>query len=45
LGITPESREKATGVTYHEELVAFARANYKFLGLVEKAFAEYVSSA
>ena len=39
LGINPESREKA--ITYNEELTALARANTKFLGLVEKSFAEY----
>lgn len=39
LGINPESREKA--ITYNEELIALARANTKFLGLVEKSFAEY----
>lgn len=42
LGITPESREKVSAVSYHEELVAFAKANSKFLGVVEKALAEYV---
>lgn len=38
LGISPEGREKA--VTYNEELMAFAKANVKFLALVEKSFAE-----
>ena len=42
LGITPESREKTSAVSYHDELAAFARANGKFLGLVEKTLAEYV---
>lgn len=44
LGITPESREKVSAVSYHEELVAFAKANSKFLGVVEKALAEFVNS-
>lgn len=42
LGINAESREKAANVTYHDELVAFARINAKFLGVVEKALAECV---
>jgi transcriptional repressor NF-X1 len=41
LGITPG--EKVTAVTYHEDLVTFAKADHKFLGLVEKAFVEYAS--
>ena len=44
MGITPESREKVSAVSYHEELVAFAKSNYKFLGVVEKALAEYVTA-
>ncbi|GLB39230.1 putative R3H domain containing protein [Lyophyllum shimeji] len=44
LGITPESREKVAAVTYHEELVSFARANLKFVGVVEKAFEEFVTT-
>ena len=43
LGITPESREKVSAVSYHEELVASAKSNHKFLGVVEKALAEYVT--
>ena len=39
LGISPENRDKA--ITYHEGLTAFAKANVKFLALVEKSFAEY----
>lgn len=39
LGISGENREKA--VTYNDELTTFARANVKFLGLVEKSFSEY----
>jgi transcriptional repressor NF-X1 len=40
LGINPEVRNKS--VTYGDELTAFARANVKFIVLVEKSFAEYV---
>ena len=40
LGINPEVRNKS--VTYSDELTAFARANVKFIVLVEKSFAEYV---
>jgi transcriptional repressor NF-X1 len=42
LGISTEGREKP--VTYHDELITFARSNAKFLGLVEKSFAEFVLS-
>lgn len=42
LGITPESRGKVSVVSYHEELITFAKANPKFLGIVEKALAECV---
>lgn len=42
LRINPASREKATATSYHAELTAFAQANIKFLGIVEKAFAEYI---
>jgi transcriptional repressor NF-X1 len=42
LGINAMSREKVASASYHEELVTFAQANLKFLGIVEKAFAEYV---
>ncbi|KZP23527.1 hypothetical protein FIBSPDRAFT_910249 [Athelia psychrophila] len=43
LGIsTDASREK--GVTYNDDVMVFARANGKFLGLVEKTFAEFVTA-
>ncbi|KAF5350789.1 hypothetical protein D9758_010328 [Tetrapyrgos nigripes] len=32
-------------VVYHDELVAFGRGNGKFLGVVEKAFADFVTSS
>ena len=40
LGINPETKEKP--VSYSDGLAAFGRMNVKFLGLVEKSFAEYV---
>ena len=46
LGISQEGRESNgnsvfnKSVVYSEELVGFARGNLKFLGLVEKTFAE-----
>lgn len=40
LGINTEAREKAGNVAYSDELSNFARANSKFIPLVEKAFAE-----
>jgi transcriptional repressor NF-X1 len=41
LGISPEKREGLQAkVAYNNDLVAFARANGKFVGLVEKTFAE-----
>ncbi|KAF7969608.1 hypothetical protein HWV62_26851 [Athelia sp. TMB] len=44
LGIsTDASREK--NVTYNDEVTLFARANAKFVGLVEKTFADFVTSA
>ena len=39
LGINTEGKNPA-GATYNGELVGFARANSKFLSIVEKAFAE-----
>ncbi|KII84629.1 hypothetical protein PLICRDRAFT_117694 [Plicaturopsis crispa FD-325 SS-3] len=42
LGISTQSREKA--VTWDDELTAFARANVKFLSLVEKTFADFIAS-
>ncbi|KAF8651138.1 hypothetical protein AX16_004861 [Volvariella volvacea WC 439] len=52
LGINPEARKSggvggaagAGGVTYSDDLVSFARVNGKFLGIVEKAFTEFVNS-
>lgn len=44
LGIAPGSASDRAGakalVTYSEELVAYARANAKFCGVVEKSFSE-----
>jgi hypothetical protein len=40
LGIDIEAREIAHNVAYNEALLSFARANGKFLTLVEKSFAE-----
>ncbi|KAF8629368.1 hypothetical protein AX17_005664 [Amanita inopinata Kibby_2008] len=50
LGITAETRERAGKgmaggqVVYPEEVVAFAKANWKFVPLVEKALADFVTS-
>ncbi|OAX40568.1 hypothetical protein K503DRAFT_687258 [Rhizopogon vinicolor AM-OR11-026] len=44
LGISPEKRDSMTKVTYNEDLTTFARTNGKFLALVEKTFADFVSS-
>ncbi|KAJ7057853.1 hypothetical protein C8F01DRAFT_325430 [Mycena amicta] len=44
LGITPESREKFGEVVWNDEIKAFARANARFVAVVEKAFAEFVAS-
>ncbi|KAI0360572.1 hypothetical protein OH77DRAFT_1470646 [Trametes cingulata] len=46
LGINPEQRaeSKMTQVTYHDEVVAFARANPKFCAIVEKSFADFLAS-
>jgi transcriptional repressor NF-X1 len=41
LGISSEKTEK-NKATYRDELIAFARANSKFLPVVEKSLAEYV---
>lgn len=44
LGISPDMQNKALAtVTYNDEIVAFARANAKFLPIVEKAFGECVA--
>lgn len=43
LGISPETQNKASATaTYNDDVVAFARANSKFLPIVERAFAECV---
>ncbi|PPR05076.1 hypothetical protein CVT24_010263 [Panaeolus cyanescens] len=43
LGIAPEKRDASGGhVQYNDELVGFARANMRFVGVVEKAFKEFV---
>ncbi|KAL0568229.1 FKBP12-associated protein, partial [Marasmius crinis-equi] len=45
LGIKAEGRGNAgSEATYNDELVAFAKTNMKFLGLVETTFAEFVNS-
>ncbi|KAI9510184.1 hypothetical protein F5148DRAFT_1181382 [Russula earlei] len=44
LGINPDIQKMQGTVVYSDELVAFARHNAKFVGLVEKTFAEFVSS-
>lgn len=44
LGISSEKTER-NKATYRDELVAFARANSKFVPIVEKSLAEYVVSS
>ena len=45
LGINPDAnRGDRNAAVYSDEVVAFARANSKFLPTVEKAFAEFVTS-
>lgn len=45
LGISPEKREGLQAkVTYNDDLVTFARVNGKFVGLVEKTFADFITS-
>ncbi|KAH9918761.1 uncharacterized protein BXZ73DRAFT_52831 [Epithele typhae] len=45
LGINPERAEgRSAQVTYSEDLISFARANGKFCTLVEKTFADFLSS-
>jgi len=45
LGINTEAKEKTSAnAVYSDEITSFARANAKFLAVVEKAFAEYVST-
>lgn len=41
LGIDPSAKDKDK-VVYNDDVVAFARANSRFVPTVEKAFAEYV---
>ncbi|KAH6909611.1 shuttle craft protein [Coprinopsis sp. MPI-PUGE-AT-0042] len=43
LGINPQDKDK-DNVVYNDDLVGFARANSKFLPIVEKAFADFVKS-
>ena len=42
LGISTNDAAKADKVEYKDEVVAFGRANPKFVALVEKTFKEYV---
>jgi len=44
LGINPDTHKTNRNVVYADELVAFARHNAKFVELVEKTFADFVSS-
>ncbi|KAG2003340.1 shuttle craft protein [Coprinopsis cinerea AmutBmut pab1-1] len=44
LGINPDKDKEAARVSYSDEVVAFARANMKFVPVVEKAFADFVNS-
>lgn len=44
LGIRTDVKDKAGGVAYHEQVVVFGRGNVKFVQVVEKAFAEFISS-
>ncbi|KAF8189869.1 hypothetical protein K438DRAFT_1538416, partial [Mycena galopus ATCC 62051] len=44
LGISHESRERGPAVVWPVEVLAFGRANGKFVGVVEKAFADFVAS-
>ncbi|KAG2352299.1 hypothetical protein BDR07DRAFT_884739 [Suillus spraguei] len=45
LGISPEKREGLQAkVTYNDDLMTLARANGKFVGLVEKTFADFITS-
>ncbi|KAH9477552.1 FKBP12-associated protein 1-like protein [Psilocybe cubensis] len=45
LGINMDGRDKpGTAATYADDVVAFARANMKFLPIVERAFADFVTS-
>nr|GAT42730.1 predicted protein [Mycena chlorophos] len=44
LGITAESRDKLAEVTWSDEVKAFGKVNGRFVGVVEKAFADFVNS-
>ncbi|KAJ7910620.1 hypothetical protein B0H13DRAFT_2251237 [Mycena leptocephala] len=44
LGISQESRERGPAVVWPDEVLAFGRANPKFVSVVEKAFADFVAS-
>ncbi|KAJ7136015.1 hypothetical protein C8R44DRAFT_609441 [Mycena epipterygia] len=44
LGISQETRDHGLAVTWPDEVLSFARANPKFVGIVEKAFADFVTS-
>ncbi|KAF4616864.1 hypothetical protein D9613_008216 [Agrocybe pediades] len=46
LGISKDGNgtSEKGGVVYNEELVAFGRANAKFVGVVERAFADFITS-
>ncbi|KAJ7912584.1 hypothetical protein B0H13DRAFT_2250977 [Mycena leptocephala] len=44
LGISQESRECGPAVVWPDEVLAFGHANSKFVGVVEKAFADFVAS-
>ncbi|KAI9063381.1 hypothetical protein FKP32DRAFT_707113 [Trametes sanguinea] len=45
LGINPDKADsKLNQVTYHDDLVAFARANPKFCSIVEKSFSDFLAS-
>ncbi|KAL4253098.1 NFX1 family protein [Abortiporus biennis] len=45
LGISPETRGgTAQQVSYHEDLVSYARANAKFCAMVEKNFSDFITS-
>ncbi|KAJ6571772.1 hypothetical protein B0H19DRAFT_1231452 [Mycena capillaripes] len=43
LGISPESREKGPAVVWPDEVMVFGHANTKFVGVVEKVFADFVA--
>ncbi|KAJ6486912.1 hypothetical protein C8R45DRAFT_869588 [Mycena sanguinolenta] len=44
LGISQENRERGLPVVWAVELMAFGRANPKFVSVVEKAFSDFVAS-